>query len=154
MTQRYWYQDGWVVFGIVFVTGFLALSFYNQREKAKQDALPEVVPKLAGSLSQPLFGPPTLKITVWHQYPAALRNVVLYVKVNEEPAQGEAHWDKREHSFESWSPNQDQAVSFDYPLRQYDPNQEIHVAVVLMGKSIKPYGGSAKWLGTGWKRTQ
>lgn len=110
MTERYWYQNGWVVLGILLGGGFLALSFLAQHEKAKIDALPLVVPKLSGSLSQPIFGTPTMKINVWHQYPAALRNVVLVVSVKEGPVQGDAAWDRREHSFEAWSPNQDQSV--------------------------------------------
>ena len=154
MSERHWYQDGWVVFCIVAVVGFLGLSIYGQHRQAELDARPEVIPKLSGRLSQPLLGSPTLEITIWHQYPATLRSVVLCVNVNEDPAKGEQHWDRREHSFETWQPNVENAVKFSFPLKRYDPNHEIHIGCGVLGKTIKPYLGSAEWLGDGWKQSR
>ncbi len=151
MRERYWYQDGGTVLGIVFVAVVIGFFGYASHERAQHEALPDVVPKITGHLSQPLFGSPTLEITVWHQHTAALRNVVLFVNVNEDPDHDEKQWDKREHSFETWQPNKDQAVKFTFPLRRFDPQKEIRVGFVLAGKTIKPYFGSGDWIGKGWK---
>ena len=151
MSERYWYQDGSTVFWIAVVAGIIGLFGYGSYQNAQLDALPFVVPKVTGRLNQPLFGDPSLEITVWHQYPATLRNVLLFVNVNEDPARAEKHWEKREHSFETWQPNEDHAVKFAFPLKRYDPNQEIRVGFGLLGKTIKPYITHSDWLGEGWK---
>ncbi len=151
MNQRPWYQDGGTVLAVVVVTLMLGLSIHARHQKAQQEALPEVVPKVTGQLSRTFLGPPTLELTVWHQYAAALQNVVLVVNLNEDPALDDKQWDKREHSFESWPPNKEQAVKFTFPLKRYDPKQPIRVEYMLVGKTIKPHVSSGDWLGEGWK---
>lgn len=148
MNGRYWYQDGWVVLAVVGVAGFFGYSFYVNEA---QRATPQIKPSLSGRVLKPLFGAPSLEINVWHQHPAALRNVRLLVMVNADPARAKEHWIEREHSFESWSPNRDQAMTFTFPVPQYDPQQEIAVSVLLAGKSIKFSMHDAVWLGSGWK---
>jgi hypothetical protein len=148
MSERYWYQNGWTVFWIVVVVGAVSLHFYNT---AVDRATPSVTPKVTGRLHQPLFGTPTLEITAWHQYPAALRNVQLFVSVNDDPARSQERWIQRVHSFESWSPNRDQAVTLTFPLKQYDPQLEIAVTILLAGKSVKMSLQEAVWQGSGWK---
>lgn len=148
MSERYWYQDGWLILVLVGIVGFFGYAFYVQQIDR---STPEITPSLTGRLLQPLLGPPSLEITVWHQHPEALRNVRLFVMVNEDPARGQDQLIDREHSFESWSPNRDQAMTFTFPLQQYDPQREIAVSVILVGKSIKPSVHRAAWLGSGWK---
>lgn len=151
MSERYWYQDGWTVFEVVVVVSLVVLWGCGMYYKSRQDALPYITSRVTGRIDQPLLGSPTLEITVWHQYPATLRNVVLFVNVNEDPAGNDKYWDKREHSFEVWPHNEDHAVKFKFPLKRYDPKQEIHVKFSLHGTTIKPYGSRADWVGTGWK---
>lgn len=148
MNGRYWYQDGWVVLTIAGVVGFFGYSFYVNEV---QRATPQITPSLSGRVLKPLFGPPSLEINVWHQHPATLRNVQLFVSVNADPARAQESWIKREHSFESWSPNRDQAKTFTFPLPQYDPQREIAVTIILAGKSIQFSMQEAIWLGSGWK---
>jgi hypothetical protein len=151
MSERYWYQDGSTVVWSIVVAGFLVFMGYGMYQKAQQEALPYIVPKLSGEFHQPLVGGPTLEITVWHQYPATLQNVVLVVNANEDPAGNEAYQDQREHSFVSWQPNQDHAVKFKFLLKRYDPKQAIHFKFSLRGTTIKPYNSRADWVSTGWK---
>lgn len=146
MSERYWYQNGWTVFSIVCVAGFFGFSAYYNYEKAQRDALPQVVPRVTGKLNQPLLGDSSLEITVWHQHPATLRNVVLLVSLNEDPLRDEKQWDRREHSFEAWQPNQENAFTFSFPLKRYDPKQEIYVGYGLIGKTIKPFISGGEWL--------
>ena len=151
MSEKHWYQDEGNVLFILFVAGFagfVGLSFYW---KHLEDSKPQIMPVMSGKLTRPLLGTPTLEVTVWHQHPAALRNVQLHVNLNEDPARGEEHWDRRQHSFESWPPNRDQAATFSFPLKQYDPKREITVGVIVMGKSIKLSGARGTWLGDTWK---
>lgn len=148
MSEKHWYQDGWVVLAIVFIGGVFGLSFYR---KHLEDSKPLITPMISGKLTRPLLGTPTLEVTVWHQHPAALRNVVLNVNVNEDPARREEYWDRRQHSFESWPPNKDQAVTFSFPLKQYAPEREVKVGVILLGKSIKLSMEGGTWLGETWK---
>lgn len=146
--MKHWYQDGWWVLFLVVIGGFLGYGFYSREvDRAK----PLITLSVAGRLQQPFFGPPSLEITVWHQHPAALQNVRLFVSVNEDPARGKDNWVEQEHSFESWLPNQDQAKKFNFPLKQYDPHREIAVSAILLGKSIKLSTQSGRWLGSGWK---
>ncbi len=148
MSDRYWYQDGMHVLMVTFVAGILLWMLFERANRVE----PAVVePTIVGQLHKPLFGSPSLEIKVWHQYPAALRNVVLFVQLTEDPAKTPDSWQKREHSFESWAPNKDQSVSFTFPLQKYEPNEEIHIAIVLGGKTIKPYIESFTWQGTNWK---
>lgn len=148
MSQKHWYQDGWLVFAILFFGSLLGLSFYREY---LEDSKPRVTPEISGKITRPSLGPPTLELTVWHQYPAALRNVQLNVNINEDPSRGEEHWDRRQHSFESWPPNRDHAITFSFPLKQYDPQREIAVGIILMGKNIKLSMQGATWLGNTWK---
>jgi hypothetical protein len=148
MTGKHWYQDGWWVLFLVVVGGFFGYGIYTQ---AVERAKPLITLSVAGQLQQPFFGSPSLEITVWHQYPAALRNVRLFVSINEDPARRREHWVNRQHSFEAWSPNRDQAMKFSLPLKQYDPQREIAVSAILFGKSIKMSKQEGVWLGSDWK---
>lgn len=148
MSGRYWYQDGWVILTIVGLVAFFGYGFYvNEVHRTT----PRVKPSLSGRLLKPLFGSPSLEINVWHQHPAPLRNVRLFVTVNADGARAKEHSLQREHSFESWAPNRDQAKTFTFPLPNYDPQHEIAVTIVLAGQSIKPSTYDVVWLGSGWK---
>lgn len=151
MSEKYWYQDGGRVAFIVIFGGFFIFLGYASYQKAKEDAKPLVTPKITGRLVQPWSGNPSLEITAWHQYAGNLRNGVFIAQVNEDPAKGKEHWDKREHSFEVWEPNDSHAVKFTFPIRNYDPNREIHIGFALLGREIKPYLGSGIWQGQHWK---
>ena len=149
--ERYWYQDGGTVFLIFLMGGVALLVGYSFYLKELDNAKPLIDPEIAGRLHQPMFGSPRLEITVWHQHPGVIRNGKLLVNLNEDPAKGQETWDRRVHSFEVWEPNKDHAVTFEFPLTRYDPQQPIHVGVILLGSEIKMSVRGVEWLGTTWK---
>ena len=141
MNEKHWYQDGWVVFGITAVVGIFGLSFYAQHV---QQSTPLVVPRIAGRIQQPvLFGSPSLEVTVWHQHAGNLRNGTFKVRLNGK--------DLKEHSYEIWEPNETHAVSFSFPLRDFDPQREIPIEFALYGKKMKTFQRRDAWLGNTWK---
>ncbi len=152
--ERYWYQDGWVVIGLIVGAGFAALLVRGCIERDRENSKPRVVPQVTGKLNQPIFGSPSLTITVWHQHTGTLRNGMLQVTLNEDPAKSEDRWQRQQHSFEAWEPNKDHAVTFTFPLQEYQPHKEIHLGFLLVGRDIKPFILGVEWLGQGWKSNQ
>lgn len=151
MSERYWYQDGGTVFGIVLVTAFIGFLGYSFYQKAQEEARPYVIPKVVASLNQPLLGPPSLAVTVWHEHPGVLRNGRLTVSTSGEMVETGSGLHSQSHSFEIWEPNRDRAVKLTFPLKHFDPTREIPISFMLMGNGIKPFSSSDSWLGDNWK---
>ena len=144
MSDKHWYQDGWVVLFILFVIGFFGFSFYAQYVER---STPVVVPRVTGFIKQPvLLGSPSLEVAVWHQHPGNLQNGTLKVRLNGK--------DLKEHSYAVWEPNEAHSVKFSFPLRDYDPQREIPIEIAIYGKGIKPYQWNDAWLGNTWKSNQ
>jgi hypothetical protein len=144
MSDKHWYQDGWVVLVIVFFVGFFGFSFYIQHV---EQSTPLVIPSITGRIEPPaFFGSSSLELTVWHQNAGNLRNGTIKVRLNEK--------DLKEHSYEVWEPNEAHAVRFSFPLPNYDPQREIPFEIALYGKGIKPFQLSDAWLGSTWKSNQ
>jgi hypothetical protein len=144
MSEKHWYQDGGVVLFIVFIGGIFGFSFYAQHV---EQSTPLVVPRITGRLEQPaFFGSPSLEVTVWHHHTGNLRNGTLKVRLNGE--------DLKVHSYEMWQPNEAHAVTFSFPVRDYDPQREIPIQITLYGKGIKTFQRTDAWLGNTWKSNQ
>lgn len=150
MSERYWYQDGWVVLGIVFVVVF-GWGVYRQ---SAEDSKPQVIPNIVGSMNHPLFGSPTLVITLWHDHTGVLRNGRLMVSVDGKQVEGRSGLDTQFHSFEVWQPNRENAVTLKFPIKNFDPTKEIPISYSLIGHGIKPFRYSNAWLGDTWKSNQ
>jgi hypothetical protein len=143
MSDKHWYQDGWRVLIILIIVGFVYLVSTNKEP-------PTVYPRLAGRVEQPFLGSPSFVVTVFHQHPASLRNVILRVKLSQEIALDHREWPEQVHSFETWPPNRDHAVSFTFPLTSYDPQKDLGVEATLEGKEIKRSVSFARWVNGGW----
>lgn len=151
MSERYWYQDGGTVFGIVLATAFIGFLGYSFQQKAQEGARPYVIPHVAGSINQPLFGSPSLIITVWHEHTGVLRNGRLTVTTSGEMVESGSGLNSQSHSFEVWEPNRDHTVTLTFPLKHFDATREIPVSFTLIGSGIKPFAYSDSWLGAAWK---
>lgn len=145
--QKHWYQDGGLMLLIVAGICWLAGSAYQEWAKPQ---VWSTIPRITGGVEQPLLGSPSLTITIWHQTPGDLKNGVILVLV---PGAGDAGEDDdtQIHSFETWSPNQDQAVTFTIPLPNYRVDQEIPVEILVRAINLKTYSISAVWFGNTWK---
>ena len=143
MSDKHWYQDGWRVLVILIIVGFVYLVSTNKEP-------PTVYPRLAGRVEQPFLGSPSFVVTVFHQHPASLRNVILRVKLSQEIALDHREWPEQVHSFETWLPNRDNAVSFTFPLKSYDPQKDLGVEATLEGKDLKRSLSFARWVNGGW----
>ncbi|MDP1799464.1 MAG: hypothetical protein Q8K78_18350 [Planctomycetaceae bacterium] len=151
MSERYWYQDGGTVFGIVLVTAFIGFLGYSFRQKAQEEARPYVIPDVAANINQPLFGSPSLVVTVWHTHTGVLRNGRLTVSTSGELVETRSGLHSQSHSFEVWEPNRDRAVTLTFPLKHFDATREIPISFTLIGQGIKPFTYSDAWLGNTWK---
>lgn len=153
MTQeRYWYQDGWNIFLLVFVVlpiivVFALGSYANWREDAK----PYVSPKITGRIEQPLFDTPRLVLIIWHQHPGNLRNGHLVVTVDSEFVRLPNGDKSLIHSFETWEPNRDHAVTLTFPLNGFDRQKELPIQTRLTTKHTQPFVNKDAWLGDNWK---
>ena len=143
MSERYWYQDGGTVL-VIAVVGFLGYCFLQKA------ATPYVVPSITGHVDQPLFGSPSLIITIWHEHTGVLRNGRLTASVSGEMVETRSGLNSQSHSFEVWEPNRDRAVTLTFPLKHFDPERDIPISITLVGKDIQPYMFKDIWLGDMW----
>jgi hypothetical protein len=133
MSEKHWYQDGWVVFVIIAVLGFLTLS-YRHNNKQAAFAASQVNPQYDWEIRKPLLGTPTLYCSVWHDRPETLQGVVLVVSVKT----GDEDWDQQTHSLVTWSPNRDHQIEFEFPLPSTYLEKTVKLTIVVGGSSRKP----------------
>jgi hypothetical protein len=145
MNNKHWYQDGWVVLGVVFGTGLLYLLLFTS-------PTPMVYPRLLARVDQPFLSSPEFVVSVFHQHPAKLNQVILKVRVSQQIALDHREWPEQVHSFEAWGPNQDQEVSFTFPLPAYDPDKDVGIEVILEGQGVKRTLTFARWKNGAWMR--
>lgn len=134
-----WYQDGWTMFIVAFlmIPGFSYLGYIGY-----QNQLPPAKLQLTGRMEGGGEQNSTLVLTTWHQHPGTLHKGKLSVSVN-----GKSQY----HSFETWEPNDAQAIVLTFPLSHYAPDQEIPVTIRLVTKDTKPFHFQDAWLGITWK---
>lgn len=129
--------------------GVVVLKHWNERVEANR---PLIVPQVAGTLEQPLFGDQVLHIIVWHQFPGTVRNGTLTIHTTSPLV---LEWDRLQiHSFEAWEPNRDQQVTFDLALTNFNPTTEIPLDVQITAANGRPHLHTATWLGETWKSLQ
>ena len=109
-----------------------------------------VVPGIRGRVNQTVTDHPTLEITVWHQHPAQLKNCVFKATISGPMVFGHEGLATQIHSFVVWDPNQDHGVTLRFPLRHYDPDQEIPIELSLHGNGIKTWTHKDTWLANEW----
>ncbi|MDB5348500.1 MAG: hypothetical protein JWP89_6877 [Schlesneria sp.] len=147
MSDKHWYQDGGTVVIALIVAGFLCFlgfSFYVQHV---EETTPVVIPRLSARVQHPvLFGAPTLEMTAWHQHTGNLRNGTFRVRLYGD--------DLKEHSYEVWEPNKSHAITLSFPLRNYDPEQEIPIEFAIYGNGIKTHQWRDAWVRNNWKSNQ
>ena len=147
-TERPWYQDGWLVFGIVFgLVPFTVLVGYAIR----REHLPRVTPRVSGEVRHSLLSEPELELSVWHQYPGPLQSGRLIMTVEQSTEDGRAKPIIEIHSFESWQPNKQNAVQLRIPPNQFTPDREMSMTFYLEARNMKPTQVDGVWFGTGWK---
>ena len=151
MSEKHWYQSGWALFGISIALIVFARFCYLFLITAEYEARPQVTPEIVGHMEKPFFGSPTLIITVWHQHAGNIRNGALLVTMTGPMAPSEDKQHHKVHSFEFWEPNRSHAVKLSFPLRNYDPNQEIPLEFWLYGKNIKADIIHLTWVNEKWK---
>ncbi len=144
--ERPWYQNGWVALAILLLLVTFGPTAYQQYRFSQ---LAQITPQLAGRIEEPLIGPPIFQVTAWHQNAGDLKNGILSVGAKGEIV-AEPEDSTKVHSFETWSPNKANAVSFSFPLVEFDASKEIEVAVFLKSKNSRVYFAVAKWRGDEW----
>jgi hypothetical protein len=144
--ERPWYQSGWVALAIVLLLVTFGPTAYQQYRFSQ---LAQITPQLAGRIEEPLIGPPIFHVTAWHQNAGDLKNGILSVG-----AKGDLVADPENstkvHSFETWSPNKENAISWAFPLVEFDASKEIEVVVFLKSKISRVYFAVAKWKDREW----
>lgn len=151
MPERAWYQRGSTVLGIVVFAVWAIPLLYQGWQ---QSQMVHVNPQVAGCINQPTFGEPSFEVHIWHQHSGNLRNGTFTVSVATDMLKNPEGTESTMHSFEVWEPNRENAVKFKFPLRRFDPHQEIQFSVLLAGKNISTYYYADTWLGSDWKSNQ
>lgn len=122
--------DIWSIIALLVCGGLAAMYLYNASKQP-------VFPRLRGHVEQPFLGSPMLVITAFHQHPGNLRKGTLQVTVSGPQVGDMSGRETQFHSFELWEPNEEHAVVLRFPLRAYDPTQEIAVSYSIKAAEIK-----------------
>ncbi|MEZ5941356.1 MAG: hypothetical protein R3C18_08200 [Planctomycetaceae bacterium] len=145
--ERPWYQRGSVAIVILILIVLLGPLYY---ERYRDSQLAYVRLQLSGQVERPLLASPTLHVNVWHQHAGNLRNGVLKISAKGKHVMGEDETTIHVHSFEVWEPNEESALAFEFPLTEFDPDEEIAVFMMLQAKDCHVYYAMAKWKGQEW----
>ena len=148
MCEKAWYQNGWIVFIIVVAALILGSVLYEDWQKSQKAF---VVPQVAGGLNQPLFGDPSLELTIWHHHTGDLRNGFLQVSLESSMARNPEGRESKTYSFEAWAPNRENAVTLTLPLSHFDPDQEIPITFFLTSKNMRTFRYQDAWIRDSWK---
>ncbi len=140
-------MDFWSIVSLLFLVGLVAMFLYDGTR-------PTVIPQLRGHVEQPFLGPPALVITAFHQHPGNLRRGRLQVMISGPQVRDPSGQNTQTHSFELWEPNEDHPVVLRFPLREYDPTQEIPIRFSLQAAGIQDSVYADAWVGEGWKSNQ
>ena len=150
--EKYWYQDGGVVLLIVFLGSMLFIWIWNAWKEYEFSQRPMILPVPSGRLVQPLFGNPVLHMDVRHQFPGTLQNGQLTISTDSSMVvEGDQF---QVHSFETWKPNRDNEVQFQFRLQNFDPAEEIPLKMRIDAKNGRAFDYTPTWLGRDWKANQ
>ncbi|WP_437222705.1 hypothetical protein SH661x_002903 [Planctomicrobium sp. SH661] len=136
---------------VILGLGMFTSRLYREWQDSQR---PRVVPDISGIVEQSLFGQPTLVIVISHQYVGNLKNGIVLITAKGDLIADPSGEDQFKHSFEVWEPNQENALMARFPLKRFDPEQEIPVTFCLAGKSFQTYFHGDAWLGETWKSNQ
>ena len=91
---------------------------------------------------------PAFELAVWHRHPGNLRNGKLSVWVmGKAIAKEDEH---KVHSFETWPPNEANAVNFSFPLHDYDPKQPLRVTCYVTPANARDTPIQFVWQNNRW----
>lgn len=135
-------ETGCLIVVVVFIGFFLLAGLLNPKQKT-------VDVRVMGQVKQPLLAGPSFELAVWHQHPGNLKNgtLTIWIKGKAVP-QG---WPPKVHSFESWNPNQENAVTVSCPLKNYDPAEPLVVQVLVKAANARDTSTRFVWQGNRWK---
>lgn len=132
---------------LLVLAGLAVMYLYN-------DSKPHVFPRLRGQVEQPFLGGPVFVVTAFHQHPGNLRKGTLQIEISGPLVRDSSGRDVQKSSFELWEPNEEHAVILRFPLREYDPAQEIPVNFSIRASGIKDSTYQDAWSSKGWKSNQ
>ncbi|MDA1055768.1 MAG: hypothetical protein O3C40_35695 [Planctomycetota bacterium] len=126
-----------VVFGLVFLAGLL-----NPKKKP-------VDVRVIGQIQGHFIDDPTFTLAIWHQHEGNLKNGRLTVHLHRKSVRPEdaAHV----HSFETWSPNKQNAVTKSISLPNYDPAEPLVVEVFVKAANARDTLIRLVWHNGAWK---
>lgn len=103
---------------------------------------------VSGRVHQPLFGSSHFEFNVWHQFPGDLKqgSLAVWVKSKAVPT-GEQF---QRHSFETWSPNEVKALSFQFPLGDFQPDSILTVECLVQATNAKTTSSRFVWQKDRW----
>jgi hypothetical protein len=141
--NKAWYQDGFAMFWLV----VFAIVIYVHFLKSKEE--PAYV-QVAGQVRQPLFGTDHFELSVWHQFSGDLRKGRLSISVQGQTIPSAK--DFKIHSFVVWQPNRASAVSFQFPLENYDPGKPLVFNCLVQAENASSTTSKFVWQYDGWKQ--
>jgi hypothetical protein len=151
MSERAWYQDGFVVIVVIFV----AVLFGPQVYKAfQQQQMGGFAPRLSGQITQPIFGSKEFVAVVYHQNPGVLRNGTLTITLKSPMLANPKGVETKTYSFEEWNPNEEHSVELRFPLSSFDNSTRIEVETRCTAKNIRDYSSKDAWIADGWVSNQ
>jgi hypothetical protein len=146
MSEKHWYQDGWVVLAIVAVVGFLTLSYWHNNNKAAS-AASRVAARFDARFNEPLDGPATLDVDVWHLRPEVVQNIQVIVLVSTD----NTNWNDQSRSLVEWSPNREHQVSFSFPIKRPTADVPVYLKVYVGGRRNQLAVYRMKWQDGQWQ---
>jgi hypothetical protein len=126
-----------VVIGLVFLAGLL-----NPKKKT-------VDVRVTGQIQGHFIDDPTFTLAVWHQHEGDLKNGRLTIRLRGKSVLPEDA--THVHSFETWSPNQHNAVTKSISLPNYDPAEPLVVEVYVKAANARDTLIRLVWQNGDWK---
>jgi hypothetical protein len=129
---------------VVSVIGlFLLIGLLNPKKET-------VDVRVMGQIKRPLLADESFELAVWHHHPGNLKYGQLTVRINGKTVP--AGRPPKYHSFETWEPNEQHAVTISCPLVGYDPTEPLTIDVVVKAANARDTFGHFVWQGNGWKK--
>lgn len=145
-SKSYWYQNGWLVLGMVITIILVAGWLYRSWQQAEK---PIAFAEVYGQLQQPDAEQPILHMTLVNRFPGILRNGRVTVTTPNRLLVAES--DRfQSYAYEEWQPNDEHSLTFDLQLTNFHEQNRIPLTIRVEAENARVFQIQAEWQGEGW----